>query len=304
MKKIPIVFILLLSNVFADVPDWVSDKGKECSNSEVCAIGTGDTLNEAKRDARANILKYFEANINTNFKNEITESGDDVKTKSSFNIGENAEGILNGVDIKKTYNEKKTSYALAVLDKTKISNILKNDIEKLDTKIELLLEEKGAINYPQLEILYKRRESLNKQYMFLNDKGIPEKVKYAQIFKTKNNIGKLGYYLKIEGKSSNGLKNVLKSIIVQAGGKIVSNLNAAERVIIGEVKEREQYIKVDGFVKYIVEYSLESKTKDGVSQSVLTQEYEEIGRNFNHILSKTDEKFKDYLKNDYFELLK
>ncbi|GMO60700.1 MAG: hypothetical protein Ta2D_06310 [Rickettsiales bacterium] len=303
MKKL-LLLLLQISLVYAgDLPDWVNNKDKECSKNEICAVGNGGTPNEAKRDARANILKYFESNVNSKYSNEINESSDGVKEKSSFNIEEAAEGLLNGVDIKKTHDAGKEVYAFAVLDKTQASKILRNDIDKLDTKMKLLLDEKGKVNYAQLEKLYNKRDSLNKKYIFLNNSGIEEVVRYEDVFKQKSGLANIGYYLRITGSNVNGLKNNLKSAITKSGGKITDNLATAQRVINGTVEEREEYMKVDGFVKYTIEYNLETKTRDGVSQGTITQEYTETGRDLKQILRIADDKFKEYLDENAWELL-
>jgi hypothetical protein len=305
--KIFVLCLFFVINAFAKTPDWVEKTADACSSDEICAVGDGDSLNSAKSDARANILKYFETNINSRFQSNLTLNNEEIKELNSDELSETAKGIIKGIKITQTHDDNKFFYALAVLDKKKMADEIKFDVEKLDAKMQTLLEDGSPSTALQLEKMFSKREEMNKKHMFLTDKSIPEKVKYKDVYKNKS-VNRLSFYISLEGEELpmgelSSLKNKLSSIITNSGNKVSKNAETADRILSGRVTLAEEYIKVEGFKKLRVMFRLESEN-DGASVGVLENEYVETGRDISQIIGKTFRQFNDYLEQNYQNLLK
>ena len=131
-------------------PDWIRYPYKECEKNQICASGSGDTLNLAKADARNNILKYFKTEIKSSFKSSLFSDETEVKALNSDEINESSEGILKATEIKETYFDKSGFYAFAVLNKDVLQKEILADIRSLDLKMEILLSEKKStmVSFP------------------------------------------------------------------------------------------------------------------------------------------------------------
>jgi hypothetical protein len=305
--KIFVLCLFITANAFAKTPDWVDKTDGVCSSDDICAVGSGDSLNSAKSDARANILKYFETNINSKFQSNLTLNNEEIKELDFDDLSETANGIIKGIKITQTHNDGKIFYALAVLNKKKAGNEIKFDMEKLDAKMQTLLEDGSPSTALQLEKMFSKREEMNKKHLFLTDKSIPEKVKYKDVYENKS-VNRLSFYISLEGEGLpagelSGLKNKLSSIITDSGNGISKNAETADRILYGEVILAEEYVKVEGFKKLRVMFRLESKN-DGASVGVLENEYVETGRDLDQISRKTFRQFNDYLERNYQNLLK
>ena len=70
----------------------------------------------------------------------------------------------------------------------------------LDKKMTTLIDDNSITSSKKLEEMYKKRESLNKKYLFLTGKEIQEEIEYKDVFENnKNNFSKVGsYYINIK----------------------------------------------------------------------------------------------------------
>jgi len=139
-------------NLFAkQPPDWISGfSGKYPEQTYLLGIGLGDSLDEARSAARAEISKVFKANV-TQFsrdtkqessiqqynKNRISGS---MKTELETSVF--TEEVLEGVEIADTWldEKNKTYYALAVLNKTKTRALLAGQVAEQEEIIQSRFE--------------------------------------------------------------------------------------------------------------------------------------------------------------------
>lgn len=190
MKKFILsVFLFTSFSLFAQAygaerPLWIDNPGISFSKDDIYAVGSGANLNEAKSNARLEILKYFETNINSKFQGSMN-ADDKTTTKSTQEeIIETASGILKGIKITNTFKDRDGFYALAVLDKKKTLAELEYEIERIDTQMQTL-SQNGDLNN-MLGKIYEKRENLNRKYLFLSGKSIGAKIKYDDIYKSVN----------------------------------------------------------------------------------------------------------------------
>lgn len=287
MKKIiKVCFVFILcSKVFAldNLPEWVNDTNVVCSKNEICVVGSGDTLELAQANARKNISKYFETKIDAKFISSISSDENNVEQYSSSEVQETTQNKLKGVEITKTYFDGSEFYALATLDKILVIKDIKNNIDKIDSQMEILMN-KANCNVSQLEELYKAREELNNQYLLLSGGIIPEKISYKQILDKKNKNTELSFYIEAYSSFEKDIKNYLSNILLSNGFTLSNDKTKADRIISLDISKQEIQINVKGFIKE--EYSLNIKSIDNKNYntiSILYEEFIDTGRSVSQI---------------------
>ncbi len=296
--------VFLLGNIcYANSkPEWIDYPYRKCANNEICASGNGNSLNSAKTDARNNILKYFETNVKSTFKSSLSSNEETVKDFSSEDMEELSSGILKGVEIKETFQNKDGFFAFAILNKTIAAKEVANDINKLDSKMKLLLAEKNPKYNKQLEKSYQKREELNKKYLILTGNMIPEVVKYDHIFQNKKLAGDLTYFIEAENNNLE-IVNYLESIIVDNNFKITNNKNQANRILVLKINKTDMFLNIDGFIKQ--KYSLMIRVLDKSSKEIkiINEDFIDTGRNENQIKDSVNVKIKNYFEKNLEEIL-
>lgn len=297
-----LIFLVLINNTFAkSVPEWIRNPKKNCKDNNICVVGVAETLNLAKVDAKNNIQKYFETKIVSSFKNEINNNENKIKETSYEFINEETSGILKGVEIGKIFENNGKFYVFAYLDKTKITNEIEMNINLLDEQMLILYQENNALSAKKLENLYLQRLELNKKYMFLIDKQIPEIISYNQISNkiknTKNN--KTSYYIDTNNQE---LKTLIKNIITNNSGIITDNISNANTIVKGTITSNKEFLDVDGFEKYslIVELLF---IKDGKIINSLLKKEIDTGINFEQVYNKCMNRITTYISDNFINLM-
>ncbi|MDR0423015.1 MAG: hypothetical protein LBH46_00305 [Rickettsiales bacterium] len=262
------------------LPEWVKN-ADECHKDKICQTGSGISQTEANRNAINNLSKYYESNTGVNINK-------------------------NKIEITQSYTENGVFHALASLDKKKNINELKNGIEKIDNKMLIFSKEKTLGASVKLEKLYNERIVLNKQYEFLTNKPIPEKISYDDIIQNKKIDTNTSYYIDftdIKNINEEELKNLIASIITDAGASVSNDLSSATNIIDIKISHTKEFLKVENFEKYRVLYRIQN-IKNNSSVGVFTGSYSETGKSLEQIISKTNEQFADELKENINKLLK
>lgn len=277
MKKIiKVCFVFILcGKTFAldNLPEWVSDVNTTCHKNKICVVGSGDTLELAQANARKNISKYFETKIDAKFISSISSDENNVEQYSSSEVQETTQNTLKGVEITKTYFDGSEFYALATLDKILVIKDIKNNIDKIDSQMEILMN-KVNCNVSQLEELYKAREELNNQYLLLTGTIIPEKISYKQILDKKNQNTELSFYIETNTDFEKEIGNFLSNLLISNGFSVANNEKTADRIISIDILKKEIQINVKGFIKE--EYSLNIKSIDTINYNTVAILYEEF----------------------------
>lgn len=307
MKKI--IFTIFFSLLFSSycfsasktsndkMPDWVNNTGSMCAKNEICATGNGTTQNMAKTDARNNILKYFETKVSSQFRSNLSTDETTVQSSKYEDMDEISEGILKGVSIKNTYQSNGEYFAFAVLNKDVAAKEIRSDIDKADSKMQLLIAENNIKYNKQLEQLYLKREELNKRYLVLTGNMVPEIVKYEDIFNAKKKSGELSlvYYINESEGFGEQVAEYLSSIIIENGAKVVNKKDKANRIINLVVNIKKLHSNVSGFAKQSYILTLEVVNKNGDKVAKLYKEFNEAGRGESHIRELVNAQIQTYL---------
>lgn len=297
---------LLVQNLWAST-EWISEAKKGCKGSELCAVGTGESITSAERNARVELSKIFDTKISSKLASSLKSSGKDVEESVSEEIDEATETALSGVEIKKTHEDKTSFFALAALDKSKAAAGFKKEIENLDSQMLAISKEGESIEKVKLEKLFVQREVLNKQYHFLTRQDIPAVFTYEQVFLAKKNAtNEVVIHIYLEENEPKTVEAVLLRSVSDLGFKTSSgqlkNKNATH-VVTGEYVAEQQFLKVEGFEKYKFVLKLRAmKAESKVESGHLNFEVIETGRDFAQASEKAIGKVQDYVKKNIEKL--
>ncbi|MDR1498980.1 MAG: LPP20 family lipoprotein [Rickettsiales bacterium] len=283
------------------LPEWVQDAGKGCDEGHICAIGSGKSPGSAGADARSNLQKVFETKIHSSFSSRLSDRNNMVNEYATENLREETSGFLKGTIISKTFEKDGVFYALTSLNKIKTADGLRYDIEALDDKMSVLLSDKFPLSAKNLEKMYEDRKILNKKYMFLTGRSVPEVVKYENIFDDSINKGKkhFSYFVKVNDPE---IGSYIESLLIGTGAKIVRDPKLAQRVLVGKITSRREFLNVDGFEKYTIVLNLENLGNNVVSTK-LNREVTVTGINYNQIYVKAVEELKVFLNENFMQIV-
>lgn len=290
----------LIGSVYA-LPKWVNDPKLECKEENICAVGIGNNYNLAISDAKNNIQKYFETKISSSFRNELINNNDNIKEYSNEFINEETLGVLKGVEVVKTFNNNKIFYVLASLDKTKMINEVKTDIQSIDEKMLVLVNEATVSSIKKLEKMFSQREELNKKYLFLTNTKIPEIVKYEDIIdkKNKNKKNFVNYYVDVDNSD---VRVLLNNLITENAGSIVNNSINANIVIKGKITTKKEFLQVSGFEKHSITVEI-SSIRDGKIINTLTKKETDTGVSYEQVYSKCINRISNYITENFINLI-
>ena len=295
-----LINIYLLNSIYA-LPKWINEPKLECKEENICAVGIGKDYKLAISDAKNNIQKYFETKISSSFRNELINNNDNIKEYSNEFINEETLGVLKGVEIIKSYSKNKVFYVLASLDKPKMVNEIKAEIQSIDEKMLVLIDETSTISSRKLEKMFSQREELNKKYLFLTNTKIPEIVRYEDIINNKNRNKKnsISYYIEVNNED---IKVLLSNLITESGGNITNKIEDVGIIIKGKITTKKEFLQVKGFEKYSVMLEI-SSIKDGKIINTLTKKETDTGMSYTQIYSKCIKRISNYITENFINLI-
>jgi len=296
-----IIFCILFLSQFALAKDpaWIKDISKVCKKSELCAIGEDVNLERAQRDARIGISKIFNTQIKSKFKTSLSSSNGYMNEQTSDEVEEITNGIVEGVEIRKTFETDTGFYALAALNKRKAANSLKKEISNLDDKMKVLMSEDSDSSKIKVEQIYLKREALNKRVEFLTGFGVASDVSYGKIFKAKREAAaKMVVHVFLSEEGVKHVESSLAEALSRIGYKISSGAKRntlATHVVTGEYSAQQEHLNVDGFVKYKFLLNLKASTAKNIESGVLTFSTTETGRSLAQAKENALPKVKDFI---------
>jgi hypothetical protein len=304
MKWILSVSLFYSSLLFSAGPDWVHSPEKFCKRSELCAVGEAGGFNLASANARREMAKIFQTQIKSTFTAKTVALNQDVYDEVSSEVNEMTDEILMGVEIKERFEDSDGVYALAVLDKMKTSTIFKDEISKLDEKMEVLFSDAGNHSVIMLKKYYEKRSLLNERYRFLTGGAIPEKISYKEIYNKikKATEGKL-IFVEFDGKASKDIEGLVVKFLTDMGFKVATSASPkVTHFVSGTYTSEKAYMNVPGFEKYKFLLNLYGKDSDGKKSGALQFETSTIGRDEQQAYDKSIPLLKSYLEEKLAEL--
>jgi len=309
------IFIFYISFAYSNPPDWVREPIKFCPNTEICVLGSGETLEKATSMAREELAKVLKVKIigNTKFSSysqqireqEVVEG----RVKENFNKGieEFSEEILEGTFVKETYqNNNDKIFVLMALDKGKASLIAKDKLSLIDQNIEHLYQLGRRASLFEAIKIFPIREELDSRYQYLTGEEIPPKISLKELYNQKEKYFKkqtkvvLSF---VDFKNEEVLKGFIISKLLELG--LVQVLNPNEKNSF-EVKFffsfKKSYFNVEGFEKYQFNFNAYSYNRNKIKIGMLNFSTDGIGRNFTQAKESAQVKIKQFLNDNINQL--
>lgn len=292
----------------ASTPEWVNDPMSACSEmEEICASSMGTGQIGADGNARKAIALVFESKITstmTTSKTSRQESGATIEGKTqefySNDLTESTDQMLEGVEIKKRYQDKDGYYALASLNKIKAAKRLSSLIKELDEKLVPLNKENKKTNYGKMRKLYLEREVLNARHEFLVGRRVLSPVSFEEILKKKN-ISLKNNLVFIKVKDDAFLPMVSR-LVTERGFKIAKDESKADVAIIANVESKKEYLNVDGFEKYAFNINLNAADEKGEKLGTIEFSIMAVGRSFDQAKEKVRPDIERFIEDHFDEL--
>ena len=281
------------------VPNWVLQPNEYCNEGYICGVGEGRNIILSSAEARNEIAKQFKVNVKGNFSSTISQNNgkDDINVNDAVN--ELTDEILEGINIKETYIDKDGRYyTYATLDKSKIINDLKFEIDNYDTQMKLNLGH-TPFRFRTTKKLFEKREELNKKYLFLTGKELIKKVKLEDIFNAKGSP--IVYKIEINDKTL-GIEKSLINNILENKDKVDNKTQKPDRIIRGEVKAEQAYLNVSGFEKYSIVVELEC-LEGGKSVGSIRLDTYKTGRSKAQVFENVKTEIAEYIDKNVDSLL-
>ena len=294
-----------ISETSKEVPGWVYAPYEECvEERELCATGEAKTYAESDAQAKANLASIFEVQIKTDLKvNTNSTQGmpwaSEVRQEVQQSLQESVNQILETVQVKKHFKKDRLTYALASLDRSKASDLLRGRLDKIDEELESLWSRRQRTNMRKIYKLTLEREKLNERYSIVS--GMPKKapVTHAQFLAWKDSRPKSeSLALKLEG-TPDWLREKIHEMLTESGFKLVKG-DASKSVQV-KVESKKEYLNVQGFEKYTVTMNLVS-FENGEKNKVISTSETVTGRSEADALLKVKAAFTEYLEQHLSDL--
>ena len=296
------------SSLFA--PEWVNEPMKGCDEQrEMCASSEGTGSITADANARKSLAQIFSTKIES--KMNVTQTlnsslgGDSLQGEGkefyANEVAEITDQILEGVEIKARFVNSSGHFSLAKLDKVQASDRIRSKIKDIDEQMESLNKDQKKSNYGKLKKLFRLREDFNARYEFLAGNRLPSKVSFDDIQKKKKLSSPVNLiFLKV---GNNDFLTMLQEMLSERGFKFTDVEGGNHDIVVELIlKNKKEFLNVDGFEKYSFDVSLNSQTRNKENLGTVKFHQLSIGRNFDQALSKIKPDIEDFINNHFDDL--
>jgi hypothetical protein len=310
--------LLVCSSLLAEIknrPSWIGSPADACSPAELCAVGEGTGQLQAEANARKNLALIFEVKIKSKTKassqaqqttrGEVITSGD-ASEEISTQIEESTEDVLKGVEIKQKYEDDKSAYALASLNKTKAATGFLQEIADIDEKIKLFYQDNKRSSLSKIFKLLPVRDALKQRVVILKGEAPQPPVSLKELLKKKREFGKEGVtvYLQIEeaGKIKEVEQMIIK-ILLDNDYRVVTKEGLKHQIVLkGELGQEKQFLNVSGFEKYKFQLTLTALDESGKKSGTAVATVEQVGRSEKHAYDQAVSQIADIIKENFDQL--
>jgi hypothetical protein len=288
-----------------NLPLWVYSPYDDClQTNELCAVGEAKSQNEANAMARMNLASIFEVQVRSdlsieNSTQQIFPWQGEVRQEVHQSVNESVNEILETVQIKRNYKYQKLNFALASLDRIKVSELLGNRLKKIDDELNILWSKKSRINLRKIIRLYLEREKINDRFSIISGAGHPARMTYREIVEWRLQKPRVEPLALRIGQAPEWMTEKIKEILTEAGFKIVKG--DAEKAVSLNMESIREFLNVKGFEKYTFTLNLLSFEK-GEKNKFLTASETVTGRTQADALIKVKSFFNNYIENHLSEL--
>jgi len=289
-----ILFLMAPTYSFAEMKrDWVD--GKSISYPEhqyLVGVGYGNTRETAERNSYAAISKIFSTNITSISKDyekysQVQSKGRN-ETKDEINVEQFIEittkRVLENVTIAETWFDSKDKiyYVLAVIDRAKAGNSLKEQIRSLDSQIEEMIKKSGeaadkiqkirSLKSATKGLIQRETYNANLRVINLSGKGIDSPFSLAGVDNELTHFLKNEFSIGVEvtGEKGGSVEATIIEGLNKQGLFIVKKGQSENLIVKGEIEFNEAYIHnpMFKFVRWMANFKLVDKSNDRVIGSI------------------------------------
>ncbi|MFZ4712124.1 MAG: LPP20 family lipoprotein [Bacteriovoracaceae bacterium] len=298
------------SSKSAFMPEWVNAPISACDERrELCASSEGSGSITADANARKSLAQIFstkiESKMNVTQAAQSTMGGDSLQGEAkeyyANEVAEITEEILEGVEIKARYMGNGSHFSLAKLDKEMAGDRLRSKMKEFDQQLIVYSKENKKSFYGRMKKLYKVREELNARYEFLKGNRYPSKVSWEDIMKKKKLSSPVNLvFLKVNNQE---FMTMIQEIISDRGFKFTDVEGGNHDIVIElAIKNKKEYLNVEGFEKYSFDVALNSQTRNKENLGTLKMHQASVGRNYDQALSKIRPDIEEFINQNFDDL--
>lgn len=309
MKKFLAILTLTMTfQAVAGLPQWVNEVGP-CSPFEICVIGEGQSLKQAKSDASSEMAKFFESKVKVNSKVATsTESKNDI-LNSQFSewtakvIDIEADEILSGIEIKRSEQINDTFYVLASLKKAYAEQKILESIQTIDKENQALYAKNARFVYPQIIVNLKKREYYTNRLRAVSDREISASITNEKMIASLNQLSpqKVSVFSK-KDKLPPQVLLMLEKIFAPLSIVFVSDKENPEFKLRTNLNFVEEYFKVEGFKKLNVIFKIELMNRKGNVLGRVSSSSTQIARSKEQALNLAIENIEKEIKENLDQL--
>lgn len=251
-------------------PSWILNESETYPRKRfIVGVGEGDSLNDAKSRARAELASNFHVNIDSQTKDLSAFTSNAEKSSTDVSIERltrsHTQQVLEGVAISDSWYDNKTQhyFALATLSRLKTANQLRQRIEEIDqgtsSQIRAIKQESSIF---KKSVLSKRaieqqsmRQALNQQYRIvsLSGRGIDSPWPIAKLrADRKELLSRIHFLVESEGELGDETESILIGILSKEGYSVakftlgIDNTTANQTVYALKAKVRSDTLEPKG----------------------------------------------------------
>jgi hypothetical protein len=296
-------------------PSWVNSPAEFCGHLEVCVVGTGQGKLVAEAAARNSMALFFKAKIEssetvtTSMTSKQAADGTlsgEVDEEDQKQIIQTTSEVLDGIEIRESFEDAESFYILASLNKSKAAKRLKSKMKEIDEKMQALVKENKRSSIFKGFKLLALRNQINKKYELLKNSRFKELVSFEKLSRLKRAKDKLAVVVFVQINSEENAEEFQHEIVrklLDLGLKVVLSEDKTHQYkIMAELKSQKAYINVKGFSKYKFSMEVESKSPSGKKIGGLNFENFQVGRNEVQAYNKMFPELKEFLEENLGEL--
>jgi hypothetical protein len=309
------LLLLTTSALALSKPKWVNSPDEFCPPTLLCAVGEGTGQMNAEINARAGIGKVFETKVKSkmtiNTSSSQTSDSDSILSgvmdeDTYQQVTEVSEAVLDGVEIKETWESNESVFALASLHKRKAADRLANKMSEIDEQIKTHYELGKRSDLSKCLKLLQVRTALDLRYEILKGSRYPGSISYSQIMKKKREKSKLGTTVLLEFKEVGKISEVgtwVREKLLEEDFKVVRNNEKAHSFAVeGSLASEEQFMNVKGWVKYKFLLSVKSKNGNGEVVGSVSHTVLQTGRSLKQAYEKAIPSIKRFINENLDQL--
>jgi hypothetical protein len=302
-----LIFLFVYNAFGIEKPAWINNPESECFKlSELCSVGIGTSRSDAIRSAKIEMAKIFSTKISSEFSGSLKANAKDTNEELQENINEQTQAVLEGVQVKKVFDQNDGFYVQVALDKRKAAEGIKLKITDLDNEIKSIYEVKETNGKFQLKKLFVKRQALNQNYLFLTGSEITSPIASDLVFKSsKESLKGILVHIHFEEKEPKPFEAATIKFFTDMGYKVTTGAVISELAtnsISGKVISEKQFLSVKGFKKFKVILKVSASNIKKHETGHLNLEATETGRNYQQAYELAEKDILNDLKDKIVEL--